>query len=128
MEFKIRVELVTWLQSPMLLAAVLNCVSYVICGLKMEKLKSKGLLWKTVAIMQILRYWNGEGHGKPLQYSCLENPVDKRAWWTAVHWVTQSQTWLKQLSSSRHWKPRVLRSYQCTFRNSVNILDMWDSL
>ena len=48
--------------------------------------------------MQILRYWDGEGHGKPLQYSCLENPVDRGAWWTAVHWVAQSRTWLKQLS------------------------------
>ena len=34
----------------------------------------------------------------PLQYSCLENPVDGGAWWAAVHRVTQSQTQLKQLS------------------------------
>ena len=34
----------------------------------------------------------GEGTGNPLQYSCLENPVDRGAWWTAVHGVTQSQT------------------------------------
>ena len=27
------------------------------------------------------------GHGKPLQYSCLENPMDRRAWWAAVHGV-----------------------------------------
>ena len=40
----------------------------------------------------------GEGNGKPLQYSCLENPVDRGAWWTAVHRVTQSWTWLKRLS------------------------------
>uniref|UniRef100_A0A8C6FY67 ABC transporter domain-containing protein n=1 Tax=Moschus moschiferus TaxID=68415 RepID=A0A8C6FY67_MOSMO len=42
----------------------------------------------------------GEGNGNPLQYSCLENPVDRGAWWAAVHRVTQSQTRLKQLSSS----------------------------
>ena len=41
---------------------------------------------------------NGEGNGTPLQYSCLENPVDKGAWWAAVHGVTQSRTQLKQLS------------------------------
>ena len=33
-----------------------------------------------------------EGNGYPLQYSCLENPVDKGAWWAAVCWVAQSGT------------------------------------
>ena len=42
----------------------------------------------------------GEGNGSPLQYSCLENPVDRGAWWAAVHRVAQSRTRLKQLSSS----------------------------
>ena len=42
----------------------------------------------------------GEGNGNPLQCSCLENPRDGGAWWAAVYGVTQSQTWLKQLSSS----------------------------
>ena len=31
----------------------------------------------------------GEGNGKPLQYSCLENPMDRRAWWATVHGVTK---------------------------------------
>ena len=30
----------------------------------------------------------------PLQYSCLENPADRGAWWAKVHGVTKSQTWL----------------------------------
>ena len=34
----------------------------------------------------------GGGHGDPLQYSCLENPTDKGAWWFAVHRVTKSWT------------------------------------
>ena len=42
----------------------------------------------------------GEGNGNPLQCSCLENPRDWGAWWAAVHWVAQSRTRLKQLSSS----------------------------
>ena len=42
----------------------------------------------------------GEGNGNPLQCSCLENPRDGGAWWGAVYGVTQSQTWLKWLSSS----------------------------
>ena len=43
---------------------------------------------------------SGEGNGTPLQYSCLENPRDSRAWWAAVYGVAQSRTRLKQLSSS----------------------------
>ena len=42
----------------------------------------------------------GEGNGNPLQCPCLENPRAGRAWWAAVYGVTQSQTWLKRLSSS----------------------------
>ena len=42
----------------------------------------------------------GEGNGNPLQCSCLENPRDSRAWWAAIYGVAQSQTWLKQFSSS----------------------------
>ena len=41
----------------------------------------------------------GKGNCNPLQYSCLENPVDRGAWWAAVHGVAQSQTRLKQLFS-----------------------------
>ena len=36
----------------------------------------------------------GEGNGNPLQYSCLENPMDRGAWWAAVHRVAKSQTQL----------------------------------
>ena len=47
----------------------------------------------------------GEGNGKSLQYSCLENPRDGGAWWAAVYGVAQSRTRLKRLSSSssRGW-------------------------
>ena len=37
----------------------------------------------------------GGGHGNPLQYSCLENPVDRGTWWATVHRVTKSRTQLK---------------------------------
>ena len=36
----------------------------------------------------------GEGNGNPLQCSCLENPMDRRAWWAIVHGVTKSWTQL----------------------------------
>ena len=35
---------------------------------------------------------SGEGHGNPLQYSCLENPMDRGAWWATDHEVAKSQT------------------------------------
>ena len=35
---------------------------------------------------------SGEGNGNPLQYSCLENSMDREAWWATVHGVTKSQT------------------------------------
>ena len=37
----------------------------------------------------------GVGNGNPFQYSCLENPMDRRAWWTTVHWVAKSWTHLR---------------------------------
>ena len=40
----------------------------------------------------------GGGHGYPLQYSCLENPRDRGAWWAAVHRAVKGQTQVKQLS------------------------------
>ena len=46
----------------------------------------------------ILLQKDGEGNGNPLQYSCLENPLCRGAWWAAVHGVAQSQSRLKRLS------------------------------
>ena len=37
----------------------------------------------------------GGGHGNPLQYSCLENPMDRGAWWATVHGTKKTWTWLK---------------------------------
>ena len=42
----------------------------------------------------------GGEHGNPLQYSCLENPMNRGAWWDMVHWVAKSQTRLKQLRTN----------------------------
>ena len=45
----------------------------------------------------------GEGDGTPLQYSCLENPMDGGAWWAAVHGVPKSQTWLSDFTFTFHF-------------------------
>ena len=45
---------------------------------------------------------SGEGNGNPLQYSCLENPMDGEAWWATVHGVTKSRTRLSDLNYDIH--------------------------
>ena len=45
----------------------------------------------------------GEGDGTPLQYSCLENPMDRGAWWVAVHGVTKSRTRLSDFTFTFHF-------------------------
>ena len=44
----------------------------------------------------------GEGDGTPLQYSCLENPMDRGAWWAAVHGVEKSRTRLSDFTFTFH--------------------------
>ena len=41
----------------------------------------------------------GEGNGNPLQYSCLENPMDRRAWWATVHGVTKELDTTEQVNN-----------------------------
>ena len=64
----------------------------------------------------------GGGHGNPLQYSCLENPMDRGALRATVHRVTKSQTWLKQLSM------HACKSHQrefMSFEHELFILLAW---
>ena len=49
------------------------------------------------------RQVHGEGNGSPLQYSCLENPMDRGAWLAAVHGVARSQTQLSDFSLTFHF-------------------------
>ena len=53
--------------------------------------------------------WNslrdGEGNGTPLQYSCLENPMDGGAWWAAIHGVATSRTRLSDFPFTFHFHP-----------------------
>ena len=46
----------------------------------------------------------GGGHGNSLQYSCLENPFDRGAWWATVHGVAESQTSLSDQHTHRGMK------------------------
>ena len=47
--------------------------------------------------------WQREGNGTPLQYSCLESPMDGEAWWAAVHGVAKSQTGLTDFPFTFHF-------------------------
>ena len=51
----------------------------------------------------LLHPLSGEGNGTPLQYSCLENPMDGGAWWAAVHGVAGSRTQLSDFIFTFHF-------------------------
>ena len=61
-----------------------------------EILQAKILEWIAFPLTGIGKYIcvYGDGSDNPLQYSCLENPVERRPWWAIVHRVAKSQTWL----------------------------------
>ena len=58
----------------------------------------------------------GEGNGNPLQYSCLENPRDRGAWWVAIYGVAQSRTRLKWLSSSSSRISKMTFAVKCLLK------------
>ena len=53
--------------------------------------------------MPLISFEAGEGNGTPLQYSCLENPMDGGAWYSAVHGVAKSQTRLSNFTFTFHF-------------------------
>ena len=59
--------------------------------------------------MCLFQFWfpqgicHGKGNGTPLQYSCLENPMDGEAWWAAVHGVAKSWTRLSDFTFTFHF-------------------------
>ena len=57
----------------------------------------------SIFILSISLVQFGEGNGTPLQYSCLENPMDRGAWWAVVHGVAKSQTRLNEFTFSFHF-------------------------
>ena len=66
-------------------------------------LKSRDIIFQTkVCIIKAMVFLVGEGNGTPLQYSCLENPMDGGAWWAAVHGVAKSRTRLSDFTFTFH--------------------------
>ena len=63
----------------------------------------------------------GWGHGTPLQYSCLENPMDRGAWWATGHGVTESDRTEVTEHSGTHWnKISSVNSDQLSLTNMVS--------
>ena len=59
----------------------------------------------------------GGGNDNPLQYSCLENPMDRGAWWATVCGVTKSQTWTKHEHDDVE-----LRPHPCFYFDQILVL------
>ena len=56
-----------------------------------------------IKLQGLVVHSSGEGNGTPLQYSCLENPMDGRAWQAAVHEVAKSRTRLSDFTFTFHF-------------------------
>ena len=56
-----------------------------------------GTMYNMINIISMLYVIYGEGNGNPLQYSCLENPMDGGAWWAVVHGVTKESDTTERL-------------------------------
>ena len=83
------------------------------------------LLWAEYGRILFLNLFNvyvGEGNGNPLQYSCLENPMDGGAWWAAVHGVAKSRTRLSDFTFTFHF--HALEKEMATHSN---VLVWWDA-
>ena len=69
----------------------------------MEEMRNKKHRRNTENSKPFISVVIGEGNGTPLQYSCLENPMDGGAWWAAVHGVAKSQTLLSDFTFTLHF-------------------------
>ena len=91
------------------LTAIITSPSLQPLSTGISKLWGKGFwgiyLFINVFLVYIIHYTYriGEGNGTPLQYSCLENPMDRGAWQAIVHGITKSQTWLRDFTFM-HWR------------------------
>ena len=72
-------------------------------------------------VLSISRMLYGEGNGTPLQYSCLENPMDGGARWAAVHGVAKSWTWLRDFTFTFHLHAleKEMATHFCVFARRI---------
>ena len=66
-------------------------------------LRAKFLKFVCLFFHVTIRKQSGEGNDTPLQYSCLENPMDRGSWWAVVHGVAKSWTRLSDFTFTFHF-------------------------
>ena len=74
---------------------------------RLQSMGSLGVGHDCATSLSLFTFIIGEGNGNPLQCSCLENPMDRGAWWATVHGVAQSQTRLSDFTFTfhfHHWR------------------------
>ena len=84
------------------------CVITPATSLVAQTVKCRPTMWETRVQSLGQEDFLEKEMANPLQYSCLENPRDRGAWWAAVYGVAQSWTWLKWLSSGKHCSSSVI--------------------
>ena len=73
------------------------------CRIEESHLSARGNVFSTHSVKTLTASPGGDGNGTPLQYSCLENPMDGGAWWAAVHEVAKSRTRLSDFPFTFHF-------------------------
>ena len=87
-----------------------SLLGYIINGSRTKKMRSSS----EIDNCESLAYNLGEGDGTPLQYSCLENPMDRGAWEAAVHGVVKSRARLSNFTFTFHFHA-LLSNFTFTF-------------
>ena len=69
----------------------------------------------------------GEGNGNPFQYSCLENPMDRGAWWAEVHGVSTSPTQLSDFTFTFHFHAleKEMATHSCSCLENPRDGEAW---
>ena len=96
----VNLNLINWLQQEVLSESVSNLWRRKKAGVS---LVDKLMVLTLNLYLKFDSMLDGEGNGNPLQYSCLENPMDGGAWWAAVHGVVKSPTWLSNFPFTFHF-------------------------
>ena len=87
------------------------------CKKVLDDLKLIKCLLNTIGYIGHCAQYSGEGNGTPLQYSCLENPMDGGAWWAAIHGVAEGWTRLSDFTFTFQF--RALKKEMATHSNDL---------
>ena len=92
-----------WCSFFMWMLRLCECLDFLLEAYFMFSDANSNVMFNIIFHLFISSIYNGEGNGTPLQYSCLENPMDRGAWWAAVHGVAKSRTRLSDFTFTFHF-------------------------